>query len=171
MKFWVLVPSFLFVGCQKGSELSFLTLWEKTIQTFWNRGIEMVRLLNNIMPPVRTAKSGDQWELRKLAGPVKTDKLLLSTLASLLYSTLYLPWYVSYHVLRVANDNHDNGAPPLIWNHAKTWWGLRRHWQKIYRQIAVVSAHWFNTTAKKKHRYSLKNIPYVPMHAGQRHEE
>jgi len=45
----------------------------------------------------------------------------------------------------------DHGSlPPLVRNHAKTWWGLRRHRQKIHRRIAGVSAHWFDSTAEKK---------------------
>ena len=37
---------------------------------------------------------------------------------------------------------------PLVRNHAKTWWGLGRHRQKIYRRIAGVSARWFEATAE-----------------------
>ena len=37
---------------------------------------------------------------------------------------------------------------PLVRNHAKTWWGLGRHQQKIYWRIAGVSARWFDATAE-----------------------
>jgi len=48
-------------------------------------------------------------------------------------------------------------SPPLVRNHAKTWWGLRRHRQKIYRRIARVSARWFDATAEwKAHVFTKK---------------
>ncbi len=37
---------------------------------------------------------------------------------------------------------------PLVRNHAKTWWGLGRHRQKICPRIAGVSERWFDATTK-----------------------
>jgi hypothetical protein len=79
-------------------------------------------------------------------------------------SSEYSIWctYVSYQLntyraLRAANDNLTMALPPLVRNHAKTWWGLGRHRQKIYRRIARVSARWFDATAEwKAHVFTKK---------------
>ena len=70
---------------------------------------------------------------------------------SLACCTLPTLRYLPYHVPpRRQQQPWQWRSPPLVRNHAKTWWGLRRHRQKIYRRIARVSARWFDATAEKK---------------------
>ncbi len=59
---------------------------------------------------------------------------------------------------RSSRKHGDHGAPPpLVRNHAKTWWEQERHRQQKYWQTAGVSAHWFHATAdKKSHILTLK---------------
>jgi len=111
--------------------VSFLTLWEKTLRTFWNH-LHNVRWYDytNIM----------------------FFSLSIITLLSSLYSRVrtmvrYLHTYRTTPSLPPPTTTWPWCSPPLVQNHAKTWWGLGRHRKKIYRWIAGVSAHWFGATA------------------------
>ncbi len=58
--------------------------------------------------------------------------------------------------------------PPIVQNHANTWWEIVRHWQKKYWQIAGVSARWLDATAEIKDKCWLKKHTFYPWAAGQR---
>ncbi len=47
----------------------------------------------------------------------------------LYYRTTLTTRNLPYNIIPCKQANN-SAAPPLIQNHAKTWWGLKRHWQK-----------------------------------------
>ena len=134
-KFRVLVPMLIKIqifGCQKGYEVSFLSLWEKTLRTFRNH-------LHN-----------DRWYDYT---NIMFFSLSIITLLSSLYSRVrtmvrYLHTHRTTPSLPPPTTTWPWCSPPLVRNHVKTWWGLGRHRKKIYRRIAGVSARWFDATAK-----------------------
>ena len=138
-KFRVLVPMLIKIqisGCRKVYEVSFLSLWEKTLRTFRNH-------LHNV-------RWYDYTNIMFFSLSIIT---LLSSFYSLACTLEYELWYDIYILTvpcppcrRQWQPDHGD-PPPLVQNHAKTWWVLGRHRKKIYRRIAGVSARWFGATA------------------------
>ncbi len=84
-----------------------------------------------------------------------------------MYCTTY-----TYHTLCTTNDNHDNGAPPP---RPKLCQNMMRPWAASAKNISADS--WGQCALIRRNGQikstgiHYKNIPFVPMRAGQRHTE